>query len=294
MFEAYRLIGLFAETPLHPGTGTTTGVVDLPVQREKHTGFPIIQSSGLKGAMREKAEKELNNAAVVNAIFGPENSDHAGSIAVTDARLLAFPVRSLAGVYVWVTCPAVISRLIRDLALAKMPIDKLHVLSPEKGQAFVIDNAGLGDKLILEELLFDAVKEDAPKVKDCIDEICKFLPGGEAHKHIRDDKMKKHLVVIHNDDFGQLVTTGAQVSARIVLNENKTSKNLWYEESLPPDSLFYTMVMAAKPRGGNSGLADADAVLNKLGEAAGSYLQVGGNETVGMGWCAVTVIGGTK
>jgi CRISPR-associated protein Cmr4 len=38
--KASRLMSLHALTFLHPGTGQSTGVVDLPVQRERHTGSP--------------------------------------------------------------------------------------------------------------------------------------------------------------------------------------------------------------------------------------------------------------
>jgi len=43
-------------TPLHAGTGQELGIVDLPIQRERHTGFPKIEASGLKGSMREVFE----------------------------------------------------------------------------------------------------------------------------------------------------------------------------------------------------------------------------------------------
>ena len=53
--------------------------------------------------------------------IGGEGNSHAGAITLTDARILAFPVRSLKGVFAWVTCPAVLERLARDLGLARHP-----------------------------------------------------------------------------------------------------------------------------------------------------------------------------
>ena len=35
--QAAALLFLHAQTSLHPGSGTALGVVDLPVQRERHT-----------------------------------------------------------------------------------------------------------------------------------------------------------------------------------------------------------------------------------------------------------------
>lgn len=36
------ILGLFSETSLHPGMGQIVGVVDLPVARERTTGYPVI------------------------------------------------------------------------------------------------------------------------------------------------------------------------------------------------------------------------------------------------------------
>lgn len=299
MRENGIMLGLFAETPLHPGTGSTTGVVDLPVQRERHTGFPIIQASGIKGAMREAAEREkgknkgtqIITDEEINIIFGPANSDHAGALAITDARILAFPVRSLTNVYVWVTCPAVISRLERDMALVKKaPSCNISQLSVDKEKALISNESALSKELILEELLFTVEPNKKTEVTNCITEILKFIPSNGVYAKVI-EKMKKDLVVIHDDDFIHLVKNATQVSARIVLKENKTSDNLWYEESIPSDTLFYTLLMASKPRGGNS-IADADGVLNKVKDVVKDYLQIGGNETVGMGWCALKYYGG--
>src|SRR5437867_2434986 len=47
------LLGLHAQTALHPGAGTALGTVDLPVQRERHTHWPTIAGSALKGILRD-------------------------------------------------------------------------------------------------------------------------------------------------------------------------------------------------------------------------------------------------
>jgi len=41
---------------LHCGSGNDLGIIDLPIQREKHTSFPKVESSSLKGALREAFE----------------------------------------------------------------------------------------------------------------------------------------------------------------------------------------------------------------------------------------------
>ena len=47
------ILGMLAETPVHPGAGRSTGFVDLPVARESITEYPVIVGSSLKGALKE-------------------------------------------------------------------------------------------------------------------------------------------------------------------------------------------------------------------------------------------------
>lgn len=108
------LLGLLAETPIHPGCGRSMGVVDLPVAREAATDYPLIAGSSLKGALRDKAEAVSKDQ--VEKRFG--RPDQAGDLLVADARLLLLPVRSLTGAYRWLTCPHILERFRRDLARA--------------------------------------------------------------------------------------------------------------------------------------------------------------------------------
>ena len=53
MFRLAKPFFIRTITPLHAGTGQDLGIVDLPIQRERHTSYPKIEGSGLKGAIRE-------------------------------------------------------------------------------------------------------------------------------------------------------------------------------------------------------------------------------------------------
>jgi len=95
---------------------------------------------------------------------------------VTDARLVAFPVRSLRGVFAWVTCPAALTRLNRDLHLGRHEIpplptpagfetafaddpDQRGMVTPP-GDERLLCAAGsplkVGEKVVLEEFEFTA------------------------------------------------------------------------------------------------------------------------------------------
>ncbi|MGZ5027282.1 MAG: type III-B CRISPR module RAMP protein Cmr4 [Methylobacter sp.] len=294
-----RLITLQAITFLHPGTGQTTGVVDLPVQREVHTGYPMFASSGFKGSLRDKAEQlwTKDNKKDIETLFGsPVNGDDsntsAGAFSITDARILAFPVRSLQQVFVWVTCPMVIQRLLRDIELigyGKPEITLNDALALIEAEALVATGSPLKDLLILEDVNFNVT---ANKTVDAIVELLTPLLDDQAGFD------GKRLVVIPNDDFQHLVRYATQISARIQLNDRKTTDgdggNLWYEETLPPETVMYALALCHAPRKKESAETAQDMAKKLQDLLSDRFLQIGGNETVGQGWCCVKVNAGGR
>ena len=115
VFEKALILGLYSVTPVHAGSGAELSVIDLPIQRERHTGFPVIWGQSLKGVLRRVYERfdDSQDKEKTKVIFGPDTDkahEHAGAISVGDAKVLLFPVRSLKGVFAYVTCPLVLER----------------------------------------------------------------------------------------------------------------------------------------------------------------------------------------
>jgi CRISPR-associated protein Cmr4 len=284
-----KLITLQAITFLHPGTGQTTGVVDLPVQREVHTGFPMFAASGFKGSLRDKAERlwgQKNDRIIT--VFGSqsgEDNPSAGALALTDTRILAFPVRSLQKVFVWVTCPMVLQRLKRDGGLIGLTCPDFR--DQQKETAFVEDDMAITSPLILEEISFKVEK------KDTVSGVSSFI-NGKLHPDGGFDP--KRLVLIPDSDFEYLVNHATQISIRIKLNEKKTTAggggNMWVEETLPPETIMYALAVCHAPRmnGQKGGPEIVVQVLDALMDD--SHIQIGGNETVGQGWCCIKMTGG--
>lgn len=263
------LVGLLSETSVHTGAESSSGVVDLPVAREATTDYPVLMGSGLKGAMRDFYAQN-NGKEKAEVIFG--KPDGAGGISVADGRLLLLPVRSLTGHYRWVTCPYILERFLRDLALAGFALPSLKIPDLEQDQAV----AAKSGELYLEELSFNVEGN-----KETIAELCEAISGLIIHQSVQ-KRLVEQVAVINDDDFKHFARFGLPVNARNVLDENtKTSKNLWYEEVVPSDTLFYTLVMSR--RGRDEQLTDVQQVFVER-----PYLQVGGNETVGQGWCSVS------
>jgi CRISPR-associated protein Cmr4 len=285
-----------AETSIHAGASTSAGVIDLPIQREAHTGWPCVFGSGLKGAMRaaaEGAEEEWNWIAEVFGPGGNNASDHAGALAVGDARLLLLPVRSLTTHFKWVTCPALVQRAQADFERLGLPVEH-DGLVPEvtEGGAVLVPMAGKAEsgkpkKLFLEELSFDERPQDLSILVDFLAR----LMGGESAK----ERLQRQLAVVSDDIFTRLAQFATPVTAHIAIdNERKTVKNtaLWYEETLPPETLLYATLTAWRSRKKESVKTDRQVLDHITSDLLGDrpYLQLGGNETVGMGWCKVITL----
>ncbi len=270
-----HILGLLAETSIHPGSGTDTGVIDLPVTREAATDYPVITGSSLKGALRDAARGKKLDSDEINRIFGhekPSAEASAGQMLVSDARLMLLPVRSLNGAYKWTVCPHIIERLRRDMARAGLN-RRLEVPSVSKGEAL----ASAQDGLFLEERQFKAVRKPPEDVVQAL----QFLI---CHPNSR-ERVGSQLAILHDDDFAWFARYGLPVQARNVLDKKtKQSLNLWYEETLPADTLLYCF-LAERSDG-----ADLTGILGKLFPDERPYLQAGGNETIGQGWFAVQLL----
>src|SRR5436309_5640789 len=117
MITDTRMLYLYVETPLHAGVGSGLSSIDLPIQRERTTQYPMIQGSGIKGKLRATAEDVIKDPGIVDVLFGPGTTgadDYAGALIAGDARILLFPVRSLNGVFAYTTCYDVLGRFKRD------------------------------------------------------------------------------------------------------------------------------------------------------------------------------------
>lgn len=299
---------LHAQTGLHPGSGTALGTVDLPVQRERHTQWPAIAGSALKGVLRDLCREQAKAACpqeetasprrwanekhqMLVAAYGPgtpdESSEHAGAIALTDARILAFPVRSLRGVFAWVTCPAALERLNRDLKLAGFaPLGPIPSVEDNRVVCTADSPLLVGpqrDKVVLEEFEFGKVPSDCGPLADWI------AQHAVADKNTQ-ERFRSHLAILSDNDFSHFVRHATEVVARIALDyEHKTVKEgaLFYQEFLPPETIFYTLVLASESRKPGAPYSAAD-ILGYVGQCvrAKEVIQIGGDETTGKGLCA--------
>jgi hypothetical protein len=62
-----HLFTLYTRSPLHVGSGTSVDVVDLPIMRERVTGFPVIPATSLKGVLLQRAREVFEDGKHVRS-----------------------------------------------------------------------------------------------------------------------------------------------------------------------------------------------------------------------------------
>ncbi len=287
-----KLMFIHALSPLHAGTGQGVGVIDQPIAREKATEIPFLPGSTLKGVFRDACpEGERTN------IFGPDTGNaelYAGAATFTDARLLLLPVRSLRGVFAWVTSPLLLRRLVRDTHDVKgltMPPEKLPS-QIEDGKCLVSNGhnalmmtANNKQLLILEDL--PLVPEPSPQVTEWATWLGNMLfPNPQDQEWQK--ALQERLCVVSDDALSFMLETATEIIARIRLEaEKKTVAQgaLWYEEALPVETILVALMIAA-----NTPKAESADVLRTVKSLTEKTLQFGGNATVGRGLCKATLV----
>ncbi len=298
MYEERRVVYLHALTPAHPGTGQDIGAVDLPVQREVHTGLPYIQASGIKGSWRESVERDpQSDSQLIKAAFGPDPAsahEHAGALSFSDGKLLLFPVRSLVGMVAWVTSPMVWSRLVRDVSIvgSNTPPPPPAL---EAGSVACASKACLKDeKIVLESYAFSAAG-DGPG-SSAASSCAQWLKGEGALEPNLAAFIAERIVFVPDDLLRDLTVHGAQIVSRITLGEEGTTSskggNLWYEELIPADTIFYVTIFA---RDGtrSQNRYQAEEIIGLL-ERRKPLIQIGGEASIGRGLFRCTMSKASK
>lgn len=315
MFEARQLVFYYAVTPVHMGAGSAIGAIDSPVQREVHTQHPMFAGAGLKGALRHhfnqiwpRGEEGKPNPLIAR-IFGPETnaSDFAGALSLTDAQLVALPVRALKGGFCWVTSPVALARLKRLAELAGVPVD-WSVPAVADNQALMASDGLLANgALILEAFEYKKAEGDCKAITQWLAEHALSAQNGYFA-----GKLKTDLAVLSDTDFAHFARHAMVVEPHVRINDESGTADdggLFYVENLPPESILAGLAQASIERFKKGSrdkaapaLMSADEVLKAVFNGAencpgiaGKPLQIGGDGSTGRGLVLVQpVAGGEK
>lgn len=297
MFEKRAAVFLYAVTPVHMGAGQAIGVVDNPIQRERHTRYPCFAGSGIKGAVRHSFEALGGDVKLADEIFGPEPGApelYAGAVSFGDAQLVVLPVRCLKEGYVYATCPAILARTQRLLTLLKMKVDWPSVDALETGKCLIANPALMSNnKLHLEAFEYaPLVREELKKLAEAL--ASRAIPDGEGYRYFR-EKLARDLVVLSDSDFSYFAEHAMLVEPHVrINNETGTADEggLFYTENLPPESILVAPLLASQSRRRNGRQAmKAEEVLAKVRTALdGELIQIGGDATTGRGLVAARLL----
>jgi CRISPR-associated protein Cmr4 len=305
MTTQYQPLFLLCETPMHAGSGSDLGLIDLPVQRERHTQFPKVEGSGLKGSLREAFEKAAQDDKIklktihryfgfdedaakqqgINGEFGENEREYKGCISLTDARLLLFPVKSQCGIFAWVTCKRVYQKFVEEMSMigskGDLPIS-LPKGTGKDSELFITKNGSKG-KIGLEEFVFAEMEE-----KEDITQLGTYLGtalfGNDEIYSDWKGSLKKNIVVLDNDDFTYFVRHCTEVITRTKINNitgTVATSALFNEEYLPQESILYSLIFFEKEfkKDGHK-----EGIINKFfNDMLPQYFQLGGNATIGKG-----------
>ena len=263
---------LFTRTPLHVGAGTSVGAVDQPIQRERHTGFPVIPGSSIKGVLRDACRNdELRTKE--EQIFGKQ--DDAGKLTFGEAKVLAFPVRSARGSFAFITCPLALERFQREhselagLDAPEEPVDMQCLAGDTVGIA-----RGAESSVVLEEYRFKRTNKFPERWETTLLDLL-------------DDPVwkvgKGRFVLLSNGDFSHFVKTACEVSQHIKIDPKTGTVQggfLFNLEAVPAETLFFAPVTSLARANGE--MKDLTALLERK-----PVLQFGGDSTTGLGFCTV-------
>ena len=229
-----------AKTILHVRNEDTSsyGLIDLAVQRNATTDLPCINSSSLKGALNEFTTFAGLNPEKRITIFGSDKKDRniskKGSYTFYDANILFLPKQDNNELYVMTTSIGVLQRFKEMMTLFHIELSFFNLLK---------DDLDDNEKSVL-----------AKQLK----EVFGF---------------QKSVDILSNEVFNEHCDNeNLPIIARNVL-DNGESKNLWYEQVVPAETVFYTII-------DNNGKTGLEELLGK-----DTFVQIGANATIGYGYC---------
>lgn len=248
---------------LHVGSGEQNfGVVDNLVQKDPITDVPMINSSSLKGAIKDHFVSVLNydiETLRSKTLFG--NADNAGEVKFLQAELLALPVRSNKQLYFLATTP----QILKDYLLSYKTMTKKYIdlEIPKIDKNTIVISTDDTDCFVED---YEVSSNDNEKLKS----ISKKL-------------FDAHPLALISDDVFKLLSLPIITRNKIAKTEDDDN-NLFYEEVIPRRTIFYTYIITPD---------ENDIIDDKVERVFKTFIedmkkeniQIGANASIGYGLC---------
>lgn len=259
-------------TNLHAGSGDSgMGIIDKMIQRDSITELPVIYASSLKGAFREYFEEGPERTTlepISQNIFGAkvnnngnEGTNSKGSHVFHEAQLLGIPLGCNKTPFYIATSKNTLSTWIKKAKLFNISIEEALIIE--------INSLPSDDNMhpkILGQAIPDLFIGEFANISN--------LPGTFLKlKQLLGDNI---LLLNHNDFKEQCSDYNLPVISRNNL-ENGESKNLWYEQIVPHQSIFVFYTLALSD-------LNEDRFCNGVNS---KVIQIGANSSLGYGYCEI-------
>jgi len=297
-----RIFTLRSLSPVHCGIGQGLNDIDLPTARNSVSGHPIVPASSIKGVLKDEflnnglGEKSGNKdwEDTARTLFGDDSSEFASAISIGDANLLALPVRSFFGTFAYLVSPYTLQQLKtlygRIGSATALPAIPTIGLRDDNGSYKVLltDNSLLkqpGNNIVLLEEMDLLIDADDNLANEWAGIIAPLFYSDEEGQTI----FRKRFAIVDDNALNFCCDSGLPVDARIAIDhETGTVKKgaLWYEETVPPESLFAGIIGVDRSYNSEKS-ATAHELADFLTASGGIYCQIGGKATTGKGFVAV-------
>jgi CRISPR-associated protein Cmr4 len=276
-----------AKTNLHVGDGSTNfDIVDKSVQRDSISNLPIINASSLKGALKDfmfdenlpKKSDDINTLEeeAFLKLFGSDDKQH-GIIKFLDSYLLFLPLRSDVKPFFHTTSKANLLAFLefyKDLGFEVKKYEEVKKVINSLGDDVLINC----DDGIVED--YECKRED---IKDIdIKLLLDIFPT---------DFNLQNIAILSDKNFIDAISHLPIIARnKVAKREDKKDSNLWYEEIVPRESIFYTAMLDYNNFGRSSAYKyekGFDAFFNILQKEP---IQVGANASVGFGLCSFKLL----
>ncbi len=269
-----KFYGLKCITNLFVGNGDNSyGIIDNQVEKDPILETPIIPSTSLKGSLRDFFENNSDNNIKITEIFGSDAKEtkntNSGSYSFFTAQLLFRPMRVSDGdfTYCLVTTVDLLEKMIQMVSdlNGDLPCDMQEAIKKVKEKINNLkDKYGISNKDIsVEGYNLENCEKEVNKVVDLLNIFEKFnLKNGVP------------IVILKPEIFKEI---DLPIVARNQL-EDGLSNNLWYEEIVPHESIFYFAIMYPD---NNDSFKKFDKELRS------NIIRFGGGASIGYGYCKI-------
>jgi CRISPR-associated protein Cmr4 len=244
--------------------------------------------------VRKKDDKSWDADTDAAWLFGSDEANYAfaGAIQFSEAKLLAFPIRSARGSFAWITCPLMLRRAARDGVLNESLVacfPKPANGEPDKSDElafFAADGPlAVGEKVVLEEYTFTRTgKDEAANA------------GAALFKLLADpvwSEVASRLVILSNGMMSFFAQNACEVAQHVkISDETGTAEGgaLFNQENVPSETLFYSVIHFFKGRGKHFEQKIPDEAATTFSrKLAGQAFQFGGDASTGLGYCTINL-----